>query len=441
MHRDEFVRALEFAARDGAASAILRQLASVTSGAKQDGLSDLAAWYRSLGDRERAFIAELAYRTADMAAFRMLCVLDGADAVTPDAGLGSFELELRSAHGNVALAGREQGVGLHELMNATSSTTVKGRPVRSLPIPELPADGSSRFLPLVGDEFRDVLLSYYRAKPELREIFPDPDSIAFWRWANVEAFAAYGEFRKYLPPVPPPELRDVVSSGGLVGFLDAGFASYMALARVLAEHKTSFEASERILDFGCGCGRLLRLLRPLEARTELHGCDVDEQAIAWCRRDLDWVATQVSATVPPLTYADGSFDLVYSISVFSHLEERNHLLWIEELARVANPRGLVVVTTHGPAALSQLIADPRKCADVGLTSEQVHQAERDLQRDGYAFCSQEQLAQQTDLYGMTFVTRDYIERSWCAHFEILSHESQGLQGWQDIVVLRSRRKP
>lgn len=444
MKREEFVRAVEFAARDGASSAILRQLAGVKSGGVQggteaDGLPEVAAWYRSLGDRERAFVAEIAYRTADLAAFRVLRVLDGADPLTPDADFGKFELTLRSARGDVALAGGAQARGLHELMDATSSTVAHGRPVRNLPIPALRADRPSAIPLAQNDEFRAVLLAYYRAKPELRPIFPDPDSIEFWRWANVEAFAAFSDFRAYLPPVPPPELRDVVSSGGLVGFLDAGFASFMALSRVLAARGVSFDTAGRILDFGCGCGRLLRLLRPHAAATDLHGCDIDEQAVAWCQKELDWVTTRVSATVPPLPYDDGAFDVVYSISVFSHLEERNHLLWIEELARVSNPRGLVVVTTHGPAALAQLVADPRKCAEVGLTAEQAREAQRELERSGFAFCRQETLAHAADLYGMTFITREYVERRWSPHFEVRGHESQGLQGWQDLVVLRSRR--
>lgn len=441
MNREAFVRALEFAARDGAAAALLRQLRAVNRGTAGDGLPDVAAWSRSLSDRERAFVAEVAYRAADLGLFRLLRVLDGADAVTPDEGLSEFEVLLRSGGAHVALASSAQAVGLHELMGATNSSAASGRPVQHLPIPDPAADRPGRFLPARGDAFRDVLLSYYRAKPELRDIFPDPDSLEFWRWANVEAFAAYGEFRAHLPPVPPPELRDVVSSGGLVGFLDAGFASFMALTRVLAAHGTALEARRRILDFGCGCGRLLRLMQPYAAAADLHGCDVDEQAVAWCQRELEWVTAQVSATVPPLPYADGAFDLVYSISVFSHLEERNHHSWIEELARVCGPGGIVVITTHGPPALAQLRADPRKCADVGLSAEQVLQAQSDLVQAGYAFCRQAELAHRADLYGMTFITRDYIERCWSRAFEILSHESLGLQGWQDIVVLRSRRGP
>ena len=438
MNRDEFVRYLEYAARDGSAAGILRQLAGAPNGRADDGLRDLAEWFRSLDDRGRAFVAEVAYRTADLALYRALRVLDSADPLSPDADAGTFELALHSARGDVTLTSRAAPGRLHERLDSTSSTVAHGRAIRHLPIPA-PRDGGPSAIPLAArDAFRDVLLSYYRAKPELRTVFPDPESIEFWRWANVEAFDAYPDFRCHLPPVPPPELRDVVSNGGLVGFLDAGFASFLALQRVLAAHGVSFERAGRVLDFGCGCGRLLRLLQPYAASTELHGCDIDATAIAWCRENLDWVTTRVSTTAPPLPYDDGVFDLLYSISVFSHLEERNHLAWIAELARVSKPGGLVVLTTHGPAALARLAGNPAACAEVGLTTAQVDSAQRDLARAGYAFCRQEDLAHDADLYGMTFLSPAYVERHWNAHFEVLEHASQVLQGWQDIVVLRSR---
>lgn len=438
MNRDEFVRDLEYAARDGSAAGILRRLAGAPNERVDDGLRDLAEWYRSLDERGRAFVAEVAYRTADLALHRALRVLDGDDPLSPDPDAGTFELALRGTRDDVPLTSRAEPGRLHERLDSTSSTVAHGRAIRHLPIPAPRAGGPSAIPLAAGDPFRDVLLAYYRAKPELRSIFPDPESIEFWRWANVEAFGAYAEFRRHLPPVPPPELRDVVSSGGLVGFLDAGFASFLALQRVLGARGVSFERAGRVLDFGCGCGRLLRLLRPYAASTELYGCDIDETAIAWCRKELDWVTTRVSRTTPPLPYDDDTFDVVYSISVFSHLEERNHLEWIAELARVSKPRGLVVLTTHGPAALARLAANPAACAEVGLTLAQVEAAQRDLARDGYAFCRQEELAHDADLYGMTFLTPAYVDRHWSAQFEVLQHDSQGLQGWQDVVVLRSR---
>jgi hypothetical protein len=179
-------------------------------------------------------VAEVAYRTADLALYRALRVLDGADPLSPDADAGTFELALHSARGDVTLTSRAAPGRLHERFDSTSSTVAHGHAIRHLPIPAL-RDGGPSAIPLAArDAFRDVLLSYYRAKPELRTVFPDPESIEFWRWANVEAFDAYPDFRCHLPPVPPPELRDVVSNGGLVGFLDAGFASFLALQRVLA---------------------------------------------------------------------------------------------------------------------------------------------------------------------------------------------------------------
>src|SRR3954451_10278501 len=42
----------------------------------------------------------------------------------------------------------------------------------------------------------------------------------------------------------------------------------------------------RILDFGCGVGRVLRQLVPIAQGAELHGCDIDPACVAWVREHL-----------------------------------------------------------------------------------------------------------------------------------------------------------
>ncbi len=55
----------------------------------------------------------------------------------------------------------------------------------------------------------------------------------------------------------------------------------------------------------------------------------------------------VSGDAPPLPLADGSLDLVYAISIWSHFEPTLGLRWFEEMHRVLRPGGQLVCTTHG----------------------------------------------------------------------------------------------
>lgn len=65
--------------------------------------------------------------------------------------------------------------------------------------------------------------------------------------------------------------------------------------------------------------------------------------MAWCEAKL---AGQFRRTrlEPPLPYGDAQFDLVYALSVFTHMHEENARAWLAELARVVRPGGLALLT-------------------------------------------------------------------------------------------------
>ena len=50
--------------------------------------------------------------------------------------------------------------------------------------------------------------------------------------------------------------------------------------------------------------------------------------------------------LPPLPLEDESFDLIWSISVFTHLTD-NSLPWLCELHRLLRPGGLLIATYMG----------------------------------------------------------------------------------------------
>jgi hypothetical protein len=73
----------------------------------------------------------------------------------------------------------------------------------------------------------------------------------------------------------------------------------------------------KILNFGCGWGRHIRfLLRDVPAEN-LTGTDVSAQSLMLCRSQIPGVDFDRNNTVPPLGYADSTFDVVYAQSVFS----------------------------------------------------------------------------------------------------------------------------
>jgi 2-polyprenyl-3-methyl-5-hydroxy-6-metoxy-1,4-benzoquinol methylase len=79
---------------------------------------------------------------------------------------------------------------------------------------------------------------------------------------------------------------------------------------------------KRVLDFGCGAGRILRHFLDEAELAEFHGSDIDRPSIDWLQRNLSPPLHVITNDeTPPLALASSSFDLVYATSVFTHITD------------------------------------------------------------------------------------------------------------------------
>src|SRR6202012_1198757 len=130
-------------------------------------------------------------------------------------------------------------------------------------------------------------------------------------------------------------------------YRDAGRLSRQSIAQSLDAIDKRLGDCRRVLDFGCGCGRTLRWMRDLAPTAALPGAGVDGGAIDWCARHFDFGSFAATQAQPPLPYADDSFDLIYVLSVFTHLPLAAQLAWLAELRRVLAPGGTLLLTFLG----------------------------------------------------------------------------------------------
>lgn len=111
--------------------------------------------------------------------------------------------------------------------------------------------------------------------------------------------------------------------------------------RFLAESGVSFTGRERMLEIGCGIGRMTRYLSTRFA--DVAAMDVSEQMIRQAREELadcTNIELAVGNGVDLSAYADASFDFVFSYIVFQHIPDTGITLdYIREAGRVLRPGG------------------------------------------------------------------------------------------------------
>jgi hypothetical protein len=222
----------------------------------------------------------------------------------------------------------------------------------------------------------------------------------------------------------------VIGDRDATGFLVSGATDFHRLDRVVAAVAgRKMDAFGRVLDWGVGCGRLARHF-PMARCAALTGCDIDHDNVAWCNAHLPgrFVACKLS---PPLPFDDAGFDLVYSVSVFTHFLEEMQLKWLAELGRVMAPGALLLTTIHGQTSFDFGRYEPDK----------YRQLEEEIRTRGIVFShTNAQLDGHVDHggeYVNVFHDLDYVRRVWSRFFDVL-HILPGYIGTHDLVVLRKR---
>lgn len=148
-------------------------------------------------------------------------------------------------------------------------------------------------------------------------------------------------------PFPPKENMDRVGSHN-----DFNQESFSESARALAYKASNlYEAvtgetineSTKVLDWGCGCGKIYRYLK--NTGCQYTGADIDYKNLSWCRENLPEAELIQLAPNDASDLKGRQFDLVFSFSVMTHLIERDQIFWLKELCKVTS--GFLVLSIHG----------------------------------------------------------------------------------------------
>ena len=154
--------------------------------------------------------------------------------------------------------------------------------------------------------------------------------------------------------IPPARLMVLVTgTADTSWYVEGGRLGAVSICRILQEAGVKPAGFRSVLDFGCGCGRVIRHW-PRLSQAELHGTDYNPRLVQWCRRHLPFARFQSNTLEPRLNYTDEQFEFAYALSVLTHTPEKLQQPWIEELWRILRPGGYLLITTQGEEYLSKL---------------------------------------------------------------------------------------
>ncbi len=172
---------------------------------------------------------------------------------------------------------------------------------------------------------------------------------------------SFGEIFINLPLADYPQVSRVLPRMASAETQQAwtGSSSYPLLRESLTFIRAMWHEYERItgkrladacvLDYGCGYGRLLRLMMYFADEAKLHGCDPWDESIKLCREAEIKCDLRLTDYLPrALPYATASFDLIYAFSVFTHTSERATQMALAALAKIIKPEGILVITIRPP---------------------------------------------------------------------------------------------
>jgi SAM-dependent methyltransferase len=133
-------------------------------------------------------------------------------------------------------------------------------------------------------------------------------------------------------------------------YVDGGHHDAAKVVRLLEKLKLA-GSSARVLEFASGFGRVTRHLKTLSPKSSLVASDIHLEACDFIQEHIGVIA-RPSNLKPERLNVGENFDLIFVLSLFSHLPSKTFGSWLAALYDKLAPGGYFMFTTHGEFAMS-----------------------------------------------------------------------------------------
>jgi SAM-dependent methyltransferase len=220
---------------------------------------------------------------------------------------------------------------------------------------------------------------------------------------------------------------------GIEYYLRAGRSAVDVILGTLEEAGVAPCEIDRLLDYGCGYGRVLRHLPDAFPDASYVACDLDARAVAFCAEEFG--ATAVVAPLQPSRLKLPPCDLIWGGSVWTHLPEAECRELFVSLSRSLEPGGLLIFSFHGAFA-----ADNLHSLFGGAFAEDAEIIRGEIQNEGMAYrpYSEAYLTLGEGSYGTSWHHPDFFRRlaDGSPGLQEVRFAPQGWDAFHDVIALR-----
>jgi ubiquinone/menaquinone biosynthesis C-methylase UbiE len=171
-------------------------------------------------------------------------------------------------------------------------------------------------------------------------------------------YLANSRFEKEVAPFkfPPAYFIYETYSLNYENYYKDGYRTATQIAMLFSKYLDLKKTSIHLLDWGCGPARIVRHLpEMLGSDKKIYGCDYNSKYINWGNEHIKAVDFVTNNLHPPTFFVSGYFDVIYGLSIITHLSAESHTEWVKELWRILKPGGILLITSQGNAFKEKLL--------------------------------------------------------------------------------------
>jgi len=250
---------------------------------------------------------------------------------------------------------------------------------------------------------------------------------------SLKECSEYENILSFLPDMPPTQVQvDWTGASGKT-LLTQSIAFVEAVTNYYVKNYANKKLEDvKLLDYGCGWGRLIRLFYKYVPKNQIYGVDAWDSSLSLCyEAGFDCSLGKIDDLCKEIPW-DIQFDIIYSFSVFTHLSQKAGNAALCAMRKSIKDDGLLVLTIRSKEYWPHHLQVWDKNFNIE-TMEKQHELK------GFAFLphNREEIDGEVT-FGDTTISLEYIRDNWC-EWELLHTSVSDKDPLQHIVFLKPKK--